>query len=58
MSKELKDLTFQELVNEASVDVHGDLLIKGGEGMKSAIFRWMYTAIEWNKEQEKKKNEK
>ena len=47
---ELKDLTYQELVDRASRDIHSNLLETGGQGLKSSVHQWMHTAIIWNKE--------
>ena len=47
---ELKELTYQELVDKASRDIHSNLLETGGRGMRQAVHQWMHTAIIWNKE--------
>lgn len=48
--KDLKDLTYHELVDEATADIHSNLLKTGGEGMHHAVFKWLEIAIRWDKE--------
>lgn len=56
--KELKDLEFKELVDEATRQVHDGLLTKGSAGMRSAIWSWLSTAIQWSDERKKREDEK
>lgn len=48
--KELKELTLRELADEASRDIHSNLLEAGGKGLYLAVFKWLDTAIRWNEE--------
>jgi hypothetical protein len=56
--KELEDMSFRELVDEATRETHNGLLASGGAGLRSAVFAYMETAIRWNLAQEYKKNAK
>ena len=47
MSKRLEDMTFQELVEYATMQVHMALLEGGGKAMKASIHLWMGQAITW-----------
>lgn len=55
MSKELKDHTFEELVDYFSQRTHSMLLEEGGKGLKSGVYLAMEQAIRWFEAQEKKK---
>lgn len=57
MNKDTKfeDLTFDELVEEATRRIHSALLDGGGKEMKSKIFLYMSSAIQWSQAQDKKK---
>ncbi len=46
-NKQLKDTTFQELVDEATADIHMSLLEGGGKGMKASVHKWMSTIAQW-----------
>lgn len=46
-NKQLKDTTFEELVDEATRDIHASLLEDGGKGMKNAVFKWLSTTAQW-----------
>lgn len=52
----LENMTFRELVDEATREVHSKLLEYGHDGMRRAIFTYMETAIRWNLAQQDKKN--
>jgi hypothetical protein len=54
MHKPLVELEFDELVDEASRQALSQLLTKGGEGLKSAMWTYMSTAIQWSKERQAK----
>jgi hypothetical protein len=55
--KDLKDQTFQELVDEMTRQAHDGLLTGGGKGLRLAIFGAMGVAMEWRREQDKKEKE-
>jgi len=59
MSKQIEDMTFEELVDRASREIHSALLEGGGRSMKASIHMWMSQAIYWDKiHSEKEKKEK
>ena len=43
----LEEMTFNELVDEATRDIHSALLEDGGKGMKRAVFLWLSTTAQW-----------
>lgn len=49
MSKptKLEDMTFQELVDEATQEIHLGLLEAGGKGLRNAVFLWLSTTAQW-----------
>jgi hypothetical protein len=49
--KTLEEMTFDELVELATLRIHSDLLEGGGKEMKRAIRLWMRQAILWSKGQ-------
>lgn len=55
MSKKLEDMTFDELVEHTTEQVHFGLLEGGGKEMKARIHLWMAHAIAWDRMKEKKK---
>lgn len=52
--KTLKDMTFEELVEEASRSALSELLKEGGTGLRDALWIWMNTAINWDKKNREK----
>ena len=50
MKKELKDLDFAELVDEATREIHSGLLEGGGKEMRNRVWLYLNTAINWSKE--------
>jgi hypothetical protein len=50
--REIKDLTFQELVDKCSVDIHSGLLEGGGKGLKSSVWLALNMAVQWRMAQE------
>jgi hypothetical protein len=55
MSKKLEDMSFQELVDFAAIQIHTALLEGGGKAMKAALHLWMGQAILWSKYPKKEK---
>ena len=53
--KKIEDMTFDELVDQASNRALSRLLTDGGKGLKAEMHSWMWQAIEWRKAQDKKK---
>lgn len=49
--RDLKDFTFDELVDDATHRAHSELLKEGGNGLRSAIFMTLERAIRWSREQ-------
>ena len=45
--KDIKDMTFDELVDEATRKIHSGLLAEGGKGMRSEVYTWLDRAIRW-----------
>ena len=58
MKKQLHELTFTELVDEATREAHSELLKSGGSGLRSTIWLYMNTAINWHKETTETKKKK
>ena len=56
--KTLQEMTFAELVDDAARRVHDGLLTNGGQGMRSALWIAMSTAIDWRAHQQKKEDTK
>jgi hypothetical protein len=54
MAKELKDWTFERLVDYFAGEALSALLTEGGKGLKSKVWMAMETAIRWNKEPKRK----
>jgi len=44
----LEEMTYVELVEYVTQQVHSALLREGGEGMRKAIHLWLSQAILWN----------
>jgi len=53
--KALNKMTFEELVEEATQQIHLALIKGGGKDMTSMIYIYMEKAIRWNIEQPKNK---
>lgn len=49
MSKKLEDMTFEELVEHTTEQVHFGLLEGGAKEMKGRIHLWMSHAIAWDR---------
>ena len=49
--KTIEEMTFDELVKLATIQIHSALLEGGGKSMKSSVWMWMNQAINWNKGQ-------
>jgi hypothetical protein len=47
--KEIKDYTFEELVDKLTQEIHLGLLKNGGDGFRSAIWRAMELVLWWGK---------
>ena len=47
-------MTFDQLVEEATLRIHGALLEGGGPAMKAAVYLWLQQAIIWKEKNEKK----
>jgi hypothetical protein len=45
--KELKDYTFDELVDSHTQHAHSELLREGGKGLRRALWLAMTTAMDW-----------
>jgi hypothetical protein len=45
--------SFEDLVDEATRQIHSRLLEGGGKSMRSAVHMWMVAAINWEKENKK-----
>lgn len=56
MVKELKDYTFEELIDQATRDAHDGLLREGGKGLRSSIYTWGMNVIRWRADLEKEAN--
>lgn len=56
--KDLKNMNFNELTNEAASHIMAGLIEGGGKEFKSQVFMWMEMAIRWNAEQRKIKQKK
>lgn len=50
MEKEVKDWTFQELLDYNTMKIHLGLLEEGSKGMKNAVFMAQQLTLQWNKE--------
>ena len=46
-NKPLVEHSFNDLVEEATRDIHNALLEDGGKGMKRAVFTWLSTTAQW-----------
>ena len=51
--KDLKDWTFEELTNYNSGCALDQFLVKGGEGLRSAIWQTQMLTIDWRREKDK-----
>lgn len=51
--KDLKDYTFDELVETHAQHVHAELLLHGGLGLKDAVHSAMRIAIDWREARSK-----
>ena len=49
-----KEMTFEELVEQASLSIHSALLAGGGEKMKATVWLYLNRAIIWSKEKKVK----
>ena len=56
-SKKIEDMTFEELVKNAALEIHSALLESGGKGLKGSLHVWMGQAIYWSNLQDKKSGE-
>ncbi len=56
--KELHEITFEELVDEAACAIHSALLESGGKGLKGSIHCYLSTAIRWREAVDKHENKK
>ncbi len=45
--KDIKDMTFDELVDEATRKIHSGLLENGGKGMKDEVYSWLAKTADW-----------
>ncbi len=45
--KEIEDMTFNELVDEATRNIHSGLLENGGKGMKDCVYMWLANTAIW-----------
>lgn len=52
-NKKIEDMTFEELVKNAALEIHSALLESGGKGLKGSLHVWMGQAIYWNNLQDK-----
>ena len=52
---ELKDKTFEELVQYVALQLHAGLLEGGGKEFRQRVHLWLGQAIHWNEAQKKKK---
>lgn len=52
MSKQLKDMTFEELADEMTRNILSSLLKGGGTAMHSAVWMALQSAIMWRQEQD------
>lgn len=50
--------SFDEMVEEATRSIHSALLEGGGKEMKSRVFLWLSTAIQWSMNNHESKNNK
>ena len=48
-----KPMTFEELVQTATLGIHSSLIEGGGNAMRSAVWKWLSSAIEWDRRKEK-----
>lgn len=55
--KELTDYKFDELVKEQALEVHSELLARGGEGLRHAVYNAMRVAIDWRVAKDEKTRE-
>ncbi|MGW8181965.1 MAG: hypothetical protein ACWGQW_24825 [bacterium] len=55
MNKQLEDLTYTELVDHVTREVHSALLSGGGKGMHEALSLWLSQAVYWHTLQEAKR---
>jgi hypothetical protein len=53
--KKLFDMTYEELVEHVSQEIHTALLTKGGPGIRSAVYLWLSQAIMWSEREQKVK---
>jgi hypothetical protein len=58
--KKLEDMTYNELVEYVSQQLHSALLEGGGKSLKAAVHLWLGQAIVWNEYQgyKEKKNKR
>jgi hypothetical protein len=56
--KNEKDWTYNELVEEATREIHSALLEGGGRNMRSTVHMWLNQAILWDKRMEGKEKKK
>ena len=56
--KRIEDMTYEELVEYATMRIHSGLLEDGGKGMKSSVFIQLQNAITWRNAPERKKKQK
>jgi len=61
--KRIEDMTYEELVEYATMRIHSGLLEDGGKGMKSSVFIQLQNAIirncrTWRNAPERKKSKK
>jgi hypothetical protein len=51
-----KEPTFDDIIRDATLDIHQSLLIGGSKEMRASIHKWLSYAILWNKKMEEKDN--
>tara|TARA_R110000824_G_scaffold139758_2_gene305140 strand:+ start:1690 stop:1845 length:156 start_codon:yes stop_codon:yes gene_type:complete len=47
MEKPLKDMSYTELVDHATREIHSGLLKDGGTGLRDAVLLWLGQAVVW-----------
>ena len=48
MKKTIKDMSYTELVDRATHEIHSGLLKDGGTGLRDAVWLWLSQAVVWN----------
>lgn len=52
--KPLEELSYEEMVDEATREIHDGLLQNGSVGMRRAIHTYLSTALRWKEAQDKR----